>query len=94
MGDADITAAFAAMTNEMKSVRDEVAGLRAEIKGMLLHGCSRAQSHSDAQHDQEIRLRDIERWMSEQKGKTYAVAAVISGAMTVAGIIVSVMVAK
>jgi hypothetical protein len=48
----------------------------------------------ERQRDQEMRLRDLERWQNGQRGAMLAVSSAISTAVTVAGIFISWLVTK
>ena len=90
MSESDITA----IISELASLRTEVLGMRGMLSDIRAGGCSRAASHSEIQRDQELRLREMERWQNEQRGKMVGVSGVVSIAVTAAGLLLSWLVSK
>jgi hypothetical protein len=74
-------------------ILDEIKGLRADIQGLMLNGCSRAGVHQRVNDDHETRLRDLETTIAETRGAgwgarimTAALCGVVSLLSTVLGI--------
>jgi hypothetical protein len=83
-----------AVLSEIKSLRAEVKELGKTLSAMQISGCSKAADHMERQRDQEMRLRDLERWQNGQRGAMLAISAAISTVVTVAGIFISWVVSK
>ena len=86
MSDADL---HTAVLSELKSLRAEVKEMRGTLNEMRLTGCSKATDHMERQRDQELRLRDLERWQNSQRGAMLAISSVVSAVVTLAGLLVS-----
>jgi hypothetical protein len=85
---------LASVLSEIKSLRDEVKELAGTLNAMQISGCSKAADHMERQRDQEMRIRDLERWQNGQRGAMLAISAAISTVVTVAGIFISWVVSK
>ena len=84
----------AAVLSELKSLRAEVKEMRNTLGSMLLTGCSKAADHMERQRDQEMRLRDIEKWQNSQRGAMLAISSVVSAAVTIAGMLLTWAISK
>ncbi len=84
----------AAVLSELKSLRVEVKEMRSTLNEMRLSGCSKAADHMERQRDQEMRLRDIEKWQNSQRGAMLAISAVVSAAVTIAGMLLTWVISK
>ena len=91
MSDADL---HTAVLSELKSLRAEVKEMQKTLVSMQLTGCSKAADHLERQRDQELRLRDIERWQNSQRGAMLAISSVVSAAVTIAGMILTWIISK
>ena len=91
MSDADL---HTSVLSELKSLRAEVREMSKTISSMQLTGCSKANDHMERQRDQEMRLRDIEKWQNSQRGAMLAISAVVSAAVTVAGMLLTWVISK
>jgi hypothetical protein len=91
MSDADL---HTAVLSELKSLRAEVKEMSKTISSMQLTGCSKATDHMERQRDQEMRLRDIEKWQNSQRGAMLAISSVVSAAVTIAGMILTWIISK
>jgi hypothetical protein len=85
---------YATVLSEIKSLRAEVKELGKTLSAMQISGCSKAADHMERQRDQEMRLRDLERWQNGQRGAMLVISSAISTAVTVAGILISWVVSK
>lgn len=90
MSETDITA----IISELASLRTEVLGMRGMLSDIRAGGCSRAATHAEIQRDQEMRLRDIEKWQNEQRGAVIGISGLISLGMTIVGLVFSWLVSK
>jgi N-acyl-D-aspartate/D-glutamate deacylase len=85
---------LASVLSEIISLRDEVKKLAGTLNAMQISGCSKASDHMERQRDQEMRIRDLERWQNGQRGAMLAISSAISTAVTLAGIFISWLVSK
>jgi glutaminase len=71
-----------------------VKEMQKTLGSMLLTGCSKAADLMERQRDQEMRLRDIEKWQNSQRGAMLAISSVVSAAVTIAGMILTWIISK
>ena len=78
-----------AILQKLNDLGDEVGKMRDTLSHIRAEGCAKAAQHTEVQRDQEMRLREIERWQNEQKGQIIGMSGLISFAMTAAGLLLA-----